>query len=100
MDKTLSQPMNRWLCSLIARCIQVIAGKDSCVRSSCPPPTGGKTAAEGEVDLTIFILPPCSKWHYDNRAIIFSAVLHCLKEEINCQHHGPAQKGKQLSNST
>ena len=70
--------MNRWLCSLIARCIQVIAGKDSCVRSSRPPPTGGKTAAEGEVDLTIFILSPCSKWHYDNRAIIFSAVLHCL----------------------
>lgn len=55
-----------------------MAGKDSCGRSSCPPPTGSKTAAEGEVDLTVFVLSPCSEWHYDNCAVVFSAKLHCL----------------------
>lgn len=78
MNKTFSQFMNRWMCSLVAHCVQIIAGKDSCGRTSCPPPTGGKTAAEGEVDLAVFILSPCSKRHYDNRAVVLSAKLHCL----------------------
>lgn len=30
MDKTLSQPRNRWRCSPVARCVQVMAGKDHC----------------------------------------------------------------------
>lgn len=30
MDKTLSQPRNRWRCSPVARCVQVAAGKDRC----------------------------------------------------------------------
>lgn len=87
MDKTLSQPMNRWMCSPVACCVQVIGGQGSCGRSSCPPPTGSKTAAEGEVDLTAFVFSPCSKRHYDNRAVVFGAELYCLREETSCQHH-------------
>lgn len=30
MDKTLSQPRNRWKCSPVARCGQVTAAKDGC----------------------------------------------------------------------
>lgn len=100
MDKTLSQPVNRWICSPVARCVQITAGKDSCGRSSCPPPAGSKTAAEGEVDLTVFVLSPCSKRHYDNCAVVFSAELHCLREETNSQHHRLAWKRKQVSAST
>lgn len=100
MDKTPSQPMNRWMCSPVAHCVQIMAGKDSCSRSSRPPPAGSKTAAEGEVDLTIFVLSPRSKWHYDNCAVVFSAKLHCLREETNCQHRRHAWKRKQVSGST
>lgn len=100
MDKTLSQPMNRWMCSPVACCVQVTGGQGSCGRSSRPPPTGSKTAAEGEVDLTAFVFSPCSKWHYDNCAVVFSAKLYCLREETSCQHHHLAWKRKQASGST
>lgn len=100
MDETLSQPMNRWVFSPVARSDQIMAGKDSCGRSSRPPPAGSKTAAEGKVDLTVFVLPPRSKWHYDNCAVVFSAKLDCLKEETSCQHNYLAWKRKQVSGST
>lgn len=30
VDKTLSQPRNRWRCSPVARCVQLTAGRDCC----------------------------------------------------------------------
>lgn len=46
--------------------------------SSCPPPAGSETAAEGEGDLPVLVLAPSSKWHYDNGAVVFTAKLRCL----------------------
>lgn len=90
--------MNRWMCPPVVRCVQIRAGKDNCGRSSRPPPAGSKAAAEGEVDVAVFVLSPRSKWHYDNCAIVFSAELHCLREETNCHHHHRlAWKRKQVS---